>query len=360
MAARAVGAGKLLAAALSESTSVPVVTYDEYLQKDGGRVQFQELGIKEIFGYSRIPSHRPSDDEKCEEREGLCPTCERRCGAAVPFRLSAPKTYQAFEFSVKTKERCIVLWASSSNTVKEIKIKIRSETGIPADQQRLMHGGRQLEDDNCLGDYNIGPDSTVFFDLRLRGGGGGPVQYFIDPSLLDEKFDYDFTKVSDDGTEYYRGGKRYYPPYGWERYALKVRGKYGDDVWLGEDRIRTESTPGEWPVSYHGLKNPEAAESIARGGYDLSRSERAPYGRGIYSSPSIEVVAEHFAESFTVNGVTYKLVYKNRVSTEGLKIVPANTPGAFGQYWVQPNDQLIRPYGLCIKAVSGSSSCTLF
>ena len=356
MAARALGAGKLLAAALSESTGVPVVTYDEYLrEKDSGRVQFQELGIKEIFGYSRIPSripsHRPSDDDKgkCEES-----SCGRRCGATVPFHLSTPKTYQAFRFFVKTKERCIVLGASSSDTVEEIKIKIRSETGIPADQQRLMHGGRQLEDDHCLADYNIGPDSTVFLNLRLCGR-FGPVR--IDPSLLDEKFDYDFTIVRD-GRKYYRGGKRYYPPYGWERFGLNVLGKYGDDAWLGEDGIRTESTPGEWPVSYHALKNPDHADSIARGGFDLGMSERSVFSRGIYSSPSIEV-AEHHAKPFTVDGVTYKLVFQNRVSTEGLQIIPATTPRA-GQYWVQPNDQLIRAYALCIKAMSGSSNCTLF
>ena len=110
-------------------------------------------------------------------------------------------------------------------------------------------------------------------------------------------------------------------------------------------------TPGEWPVAYHALKNPEAADSIARGGFDLGRSERDMFGRGIYSVPSIEV-AEHFAQSITVDGVTYKLVYQNRVSTDGLKIIPANTPH---EYWVQPNDRLIRPYGLCFKVASTSS-----
>ena len=159
-----------------------------------------------------------------------------------------------------------------------------------------MHGGRQLEDDKSLGYYNIGPDSTVSSNLRLRGG-SGPVWCFIDPSLLDEKFDYDFTSVRDDRKKYYRGGNRYYPPYGWKRYGLNVLGKYDDDAWLGEYRNCTESTPGEWPLAYHGLKDHSVWPSIARGGYDLGRSKRALFGKGIYSTPSIDV-AEQFAEPF--------------------------------------------------------------
>ena len=179
--------------------------------------------------------------------------------------------------------------------------------------------------------------------------------YINDQALLDEKFDYDFTSVRDDGKKYHRGGKRYYRPYGWERFGLNVRGKYGDDVWLGAAGIRTEETPGEWPVSYHALKKPEVADSIARGGFDLGRSERAMFGKGIYSAPSIEVT-ERFARPFKADdGNTYKLVFQNRVSTEGLEIIPANTPKAFGEYWVQSNDRLIRPYGLCFKVVSTSS-----
>ena len=127
------------------------------------------------------------------------------------------------------KEGSIVLRADSSYTVEELKMRIESETGIPAEQQRLMYQGQQLKDDKRLGDYGIGPDSTVFLDLRLRGGGRPPVRLYInDQALLDEKFDYDFTSVRDDGKKYHRGGKRYYRPYGWERFGLNVRGKYDD------------------------------------------------------------------------------------------------------------------------------------
>ena len=363
MAERAVGAGKLLAAALSESTSVTVVTYDEYLrEKDSGRVQFQELGINEIFGYSPIGGLcRICGRQSCDKERSRALSISRggRLVPAVSALTEMLTTHlQTFEFSVKTEERSIVLRAVSSDTVEEIKIKIESETGIPADEQRLMHGGRQLEDDKSLGYYNIGPGSTVFLNLRLRGGGGGTVFYINDPSLLDSRFDYDFTTERNDGRKYHRGGKRYYRPYGWERFGLNVLGKYSNNAWLGEDGIRTEETQGEWAVSYHALKYPEAADSIARGGFDSGMSERDMFGKGIYSAPSMKV-AEHFAEPFTAeDGVTRKLVFQNRVSTKGLKIVPANTLGAFGEYWIQKNDRLIRPYGLCFKVVSDDAEST--
>ena len=129
--------------------------------------------------------------------------------------VTGPSSPPKFELVVTIVTE-IVTGPSSPDCIqpqKEIKLRIRSKTGIPAEHQRLMHGGRQLEDDNCLGDYNIGPDSTVSSNLRLRGG-SGPVRCFIDPSLLDEKFNYDFTSVRDDRKKYYRGGERYYPPYG--------------------------------------------------------------------------------------------------------------------------------------------------
>ena len=335
MAAKRVGAGRLLASALSARMESPVLTYDQYLQKKDSGVEFQELGISQIFGFSPLPGDN-------------CPICGKQ------GRCTIRKADASFQLFVKTeKGRTITIDAMGEDSVEELKLKIESANGFPSVHQRLMYNGRQLEDGRRLSDYRIGPQSTLFLLSRLHGGGSTVSFYIKDHELLDPQYDYDFRKERDDGKEYYRGGMEYYRPYGWERFALKVLGEYEDDEWLGKGGIRTASSPNEWPVSYHGT-NPLVAENIARKGFDRTKGKRSKFGDGIYSTPSI-LVAERYAETFPHGGKTFKLVYQNRVSVEGLEIIPREDTGDLAEYWLQPNDRLIRPYGLCFKSISSCS-----
>ena len=60
-----------------------------------------------------------------------------------------------------------------------------------------------------------------------------PLPLVLRNDALDPGFNCDFSSMRDDGTEYMRGDRRYYRPYGWKRHALRVQGKYEDDTWLG-------------------------------------------------------------------------------------------------------------------------------
>ncbi len=69
--------------------------------------------------------------------------------------------------------RTRVLRAHPSATILELKQQFFDIEGVPVDAQRLIYGGKELEDERTLTDYNIQQESTIFPVLRLRGGGVG-------------------------------------------------------------------------------------------------------------------------------------------------------------------------------------------
>ncbi|CAG8568449.1 1469_t:CDS:1 [Funneliformis caledonium] len=229
------------------------------------------------------------------------------------------------------------------SSISEIKICIENKTRIPRNQQKLTYLGVRLENDNLtLRDYQILDNNANIYLI----GDNGKVINFIDSNFLDPKFDYDFTNIKDDKL-FMRGSHVYRRPCGWKRIAIRVLNKYGpDNSWLGQvknDSWRYESDSSEWPVSYHGT-NRFNAKSIAETGFDITKGRRFRFGYGIYSTPDINV-AYLFASRFVHNNEIYCLVFQNRVNPMTLK----KTITSYGEYWISPKSDDIRPYGICIK-----------
>ena len=343
----------VLASAFSEILGAPVVTFDEYQRRkaESPGAQFQTLDIDQIFRLSYDWGTAEEEGEEEEGRElqsmvgeggrvgGLSRQVESLSLGEIDVRV---KTVNGYSHVIRVGERA---------SVRQLKEGIREKLDMPCEEQRLTHGGRLLDDDHTsISDYGVGRDSTLHM-MALTRSGMCPIS-FINTKEFDPTFDFDFTNVDDGDTKFYRGGRRYYRPCGWKRQAIKVKGRYKNDEWLGAPGHREESTKGEWPVSYHGTRK-ECSDSITSGGYLLSKCKRKRFGIGIYSTPSIEVAAnkELYAHPFKadVDGKEYQLVFQNRVCPEGLKVIPASRTKVGGDYWIHKNVTLIRPYGILYK-----------
>ena len=83
------------------------------------------------------------------------------------------RSLHKMQIFVKTlTDRTLTVKAEPSDTVESVKAKIEVHLGIPLQEQRLMYGGRQLQEGRTLSSYNIEDKSTLHLVLRLKGGEG--------------------------------------------------------------------------------------------------------------------------------------------------------------------------------------------
>lgn len=79
-----------------------------------------------------------------------------------------PAQIQIFVKSINGKSRTLTV--NPTDTVATIKQQIKDKEGIEVGEQRLIFGGKNLEDNRTMQDYNIGAESTIHLVLRVRGG----------------------------------------------------------------------------------------------------------------------------------------------------------------------------------------------
>ena len=66
--------------------------------------------------------------------------------------------------------KTIILNVNTTDSIKDVKCKIKAKEGIPDDLNRLWFSGKWLQDDRTLLDYNIKAEATIFLAVNLRGG----------------------------------------------------------------------------------------------------------------------------------------------------------------------------------------------
>jgi len=169
-------------------------------------------------------------------------------------------------------------------------------------------------------------------------------RFRVDSSVFEPSYDYDFRNIEDGNSQFFRGGRQYHRPCGYERKALRVLDRFpGGNDWISRQDARG------WVNAYHGTL-PINMNSICNDGLRAGGSNGvdirigAVYGAGVYCSPFINY-AKGYAPTVTIDGKSFRIIFQCRVR-----------PGSFsehanGRIWLVSEQEDIRPYSICIEEI---------
>lgn len=219
-------------------------------------------------------------------------------------------------------------------TIEELKHMINEKLDVNIHSMVISYKTKPLDDYQTLDQCEI--ENNALLHLLFREN---ETINLSSANLLDPQYDFDFTNVNDNGSNFQRGSKPYLRPCGWKRIAIKASKQYENDTWLG-----SSNKPGEWPVAYHGTDFQKAKEVFTKN-YDAPSLKGLTFNKAHLTTVDIKH-AEEFAQTINVNStLRVKFIIQSRIKPDNIVNNNLNT------CMLIPSFEDLRPYGICYKLV---------